>query len=200
LNFLDFAGYSRSLYGATIFMGCIAERFFRLASAVTLAILVAVAGCSDDHGAGAIASVNTNNIQKLTNLYSGFQFARYGPGPKDEAEFKRYIKNEMGPYHLGLMQIDPNNIDAVFISERDHKPFKVRYGVNGGPGVVNAIVFEADGVGGKKQVGINGGTVMEVDDAQYQEMWSGKWHPAGNGTSTPGTPGAGGQKSAAAAQ
>jgi hypothetical protein len=142
-------------------------------------LLFVMSGCSsDDNGASQIAAVNNSNIQKLTNLYSAFQANRYGPGPKNEGEFKRFIKDEMGPYHLGLMQVDPNNIDAVFISERDHKPFKVRYGVNGGPGIVNPVVFEEEGTGGKKQVGINGAKVVEVDDAQYKEMWEGHWHPA----------------------
>jgi len=158
------------------------KRICLLAGVLGCAALLMFSGCSDDHGASAIAKVNSSNIQRLTNLYSAFQMNRYGPGPKDEPEFKRFIKEEMGPYHLGLMGIDPNGIDAIFISERDHKPFKVRYGVNGGPGIVNAVVFEDEGVGGKKQVGINGGTVMEVDDAQWQDMWSGKWHPAATGT------------------
>lgn len=140
---------------------------------------VFISGCSSEGpDTGQIAAVNNSNIQKLTNLYSAFQISRYGPGPKDETEFKHFIKNEMGSYHLGLMQIDANNIDDIFISERDHKPLKVRYGVNGGPGVVNVLVFEEEGLNGKKQVGLNGGTVMEVDDTQYNEMWSGKWHPA----------------------
>ncbi len=137
-------------------------------------------GCSNDHSASAIASVNGSNIQKLTNLYTAMQANRYGPGPKDEVEFKHFIKEEMGPYHLGLMHVDPDNIDAIFISDRDHKPFKVRYGVTSGPGTINALVFEQEGTDGKKQVGLNGGTVMEVDDAQYQEMWNGKWHPPAN--------------------
>jgi hypothetical protein len=36
---------------------------------------------------------------------------------------------------------------------------------------------EQDGVNGKRQVGLNGGTVEEADDAQYKEMWEGRWHP-----------------------
>lgn len=122
------------------------------------------------------------------------QVNRYGPGPKNETEFKRFIKDEMGPYHLGLMHVDPDKIDAIFISDRDQKPFKVRYDVTSGPGVVNALVFEQDGVGGKKQVGLNGGTVMEVDDAQYQDMWNGKWHAHSNPAIA--LPGAGGQTAA----
>jgi hypothetical protein len=151
-----------------------------LALLLGIILLRGIAGCSTDHSVEAIAALNSSNIQKLTNLYSAYQASRYGPGPKDEAELKRFAKEEMGAYHLGLMHIDPNNLDTLFVSDRDHKPFKVRYGVNGGPGVVNALVFEEEGVGGKKQVGLNGGTVMEVGDSQYEEMWSGKWHPPSN--------------------
>jgi len=76
------------------------------------------------------------------------------------------------------MEIDPNNIDAIFVSERDHLPFLVKYGIKGGPGIVDALVFEQKGSGGSRQVGINGGKIMEVDDAQYKEMWEGRWHQA----------------------
>jgi hypothetical protein len=38
-------------------------------------------------------------------------------------------------------------------------------------------VFEEQGVNGKKQVGLNGGKVMEVDDSQYKQMLDGRWHP-----------------------
>jgi hypothetical protein len=148
---------------------------FLVALCNLLVCLALLNGCaSEDNGANQIAAVNGSNIQKLTNLYSAFQINRYGSGPKDEAEFKRFIKDEMGSYHLELMHVDPSNIDTVFISERDHKPFKVRYGVNGGPGMVNALVFEDEGLNGKKQVGMNGGKVMEVDAASYNELWAGK--------------------------
>jgi hypothetical protein len=152
---------------------------FFTSATIALTCFLLLAGCSsEDNGANQIAAVNGSNIQRLTNLYSAFQVSRYGPGPKDEAEFKRFIKDEMGSYHLELMHVDPGNIDAVFISDRDHKPFKVRYGVNGGPGIVNAVVFEEQGIDGKKQVGINGGKVMEVDDNQYKDMWEGHSHLA----------------------
>lgn len=178
-EFFVSAGASPSPVFETGFTISMNGRLFSPIATLTLvAALLFLPGCSsEDNGASQIAAVNSSNIQKLTNLYSAFQTNRYGPGPKSEGEFKRFIKEEMGPYHLELMHVDPNNIDAVFISERDHKPFKVRYGVNGGPGIVNPVVFEEEGIGGKKQVGINGAKVVEVDDAQYKEMWEGHWHP-----------------------
>ncbi len=83
----------------------------------------------NQQAARAIAAVNHNNIQRLTNLYTTFQAAHYGPGPQNETEFKNYIADAVGPAHLKLMQVDPDNIDAVFVSERDHKPFRVKYGI-----------------------------------------------------------------------
>jgi hypothetical protein len=141
-------------------------------------LLGIAAGCTEtSHSqplSTAAAAVNTCNIERLTNLYSAFQFNDYGPGPKDEAEFRQFIKDVMGPTHLKLMQIDPDNIDAVFISERDHQPFQVKYGVDSGPGAINAVVFEAQGVSGKRQVGFNGGTVKDVGEVEYQSLWDAK--------------------------
>jgi hypothetical protein len=156
-------------------------------------------GCETDNSLKELAGMNTSNIQRLSNLYAGFHNAKGGSGPKDEAEFKEFIK-AYAPDRLTAMGIDANNLDKTFTSERDNKPFKIRYKVGGGRGAVVAVVFEQDGVGGKKQVGFTGGKVEEVDDAEYATLWSGKGGstpaagpsaggpPAGGG----GRPGAGG--------
>ena len=44
-----------------------------------------------------------------------------------------------------MMNIDANNLDGLFTSERDNKPFKIRYKVGGGRGSVDAVVFETGG-------------------------------------------------------
>ena len=86
-----------------------------------------------------------------------------------------------------MMGIDPNNLDAAFTSERDSKPFKVRYKVGGGRGSASAVVFEQEGKDGKKQVGFTGNSKVEdVDDATYQQLWSGK----GPSPTASGPPGA----------
>jgi hypothetical protein len=131
-------------------------------------------GCSDGT-TSAIASYNNANIKRLTNLYSAYQAAHSFQGPTDEASLKSFVK-EQAPWRLQLMQVDADKLDDLFVSERDHKPFKVKYGVVSGPGAVNALVFEQDGVSSKRQVGLNGGTVEEADEAQYKEMWEGRWH------------------------
>ncbi|HZZ28256.1 MAG TPA: hypothetical protein VFE46_09675 [Pirellulales bacterium] len=128
---------------------------------------------SSDQVSKAVAAVNTSNIQRLANLYSAFQLDHYGAGPHGELEFKQFITDVMGPAHLTLMQIDPHHIDTVFMSERDHQPFRVKYGLGGGPGAVNAVIFEEQGIAGKRQVAFNGGKVEEVEDARYQELLNG---------------------------
>ena len=145
----------------------------RLAGFAAAALgLTVLAGCSDQT-ANQVAAMNTSNIQRLSNVYAAYQNMKSSRGPKDEAELKAFIK-EYDPNKLQMMKIDPRNLDGLFTSERDGKPFKVRYGVGGGRGSVDPVVFEQEGKDGKKQVGFTGGKVEEVDDATYQQLWSGK--------------------------
>jgi hypothetical protein len=136
-------------------------------------LLAGVIGCSNKV-AEQVAAMNTSNSQRLANMYSAYQNFRGGQGPKDEAEFKKFIQ-EYDPAKLKMMGIDPNKLDALFVSERDNKPFKIRYKVGGGRGSVAAVVFEQEGLGGKKQVAYTGNTkVDEVDDPTYQQLLAGK--------------------------
>jgi hypothetical protein len=158
----------------------------RIVSAGVAAVLAAgLVGCTDET-AKQIGAMNTSNIQRVSNLYAGFQNMKSPKGPKDEAEFKEFVK-AYAPDKLTAMGIDPGNAESVFVSERDGQPFKIRYKVGGGRGSVAPVVFEAVGKDGKKQVGFTGGKVEEVDDATYQKYWSGK-----GGAEPPAGPPAGG--------
>jgi hypothetical protein len=143
------------------------------APAALAAFAAGLAGCSGDQTANQVAAMNTSNIQRVSNIYAAFQNYKGNRGPKDEAEFKGFIK-DFDPNKLKMMGIDPNNLDGLFTSERDGKTFKVRYNVGGGRGSVDAVTFEQEGKDGKKQVGFTGGKVEDVDDATYQQLWSGK--------------------------
>ncbi|HET6575122.1 MAG TPA: hypothetical protein VFG68_16060 [Fimbriiglobus sp.] len=163
---------------------------------VAAALMAGLVGCTDEN-AKRLAEMNTSNIQRLSNFYAGFQNGKGGKGPKDEAEFKEFIKAHDAE-RLRTMGFDPGNVDAAFTSERDGQPFKIRWKVGGGRGSVAPVVFEAVGKDGKKQVGFTGGKVEEVDDATYQQYWSGKGGaepPAGPPTGAKGgggRPGKGG--------
>jgi hypothetical protein len=149
----------------------------RLALLATAAALLGLLpGCSTDRTAARVAAMNTANGQRLANIYSAFQNYQ-GRGPRDETDFKAFIK-AFDPAKLTMMGIDASNLDALFTSERDRQPFKIRYGIGGGRGSVAAVVFEQAGSGGKKQVAFTGNSKLdEVDDATYAELWAGRAAP-----------------------
>jgi len=145
-------------------------------------VLAATAGCGPDI-AGQVGDMNKSNIQRLGNMYAAFQNFKSGRGPNDEAELRTFIK-DFDPKKLSMMKIDPNNMDALFTSERDGKPFKIRFQVGGGRGSVDPVIFEQEGKEGKKQVGYTGGKVDAVDDTDYAQLWSGAAGPPQGGPQT----------------
>ncbi|MGD9632045.1 MAG: hypothetical protein AB7G28_15175 [Pirellulales bacterium] len=138
-------------------------------------LAVLVAGCSNgDDPASALANANGTNVQRLSNLYFTFQSEHDWRGPRDEAEFKTFL-HSIDSAKLERIGIDPNNIDALFISERDGQPFAIRYGVQGSVmGSAEPVVFEAAGDGNKRLVGFLNMTQREVDPAEYDALKSGQ--------------------------
>jgi hypothetical protein len=136
---------------------------------------VLVAGCSNSNNAeSALASANGSNLQRLANLYLAYQSEHEWRGPQDEAAFKNFLHG-IKPATLERIGIDPSQIDALFISERDGQPFKVRYGVPGNVmGSSEPVIFEANGDGTHRQVGFLNMTQREVDAAEYDALWSAK--------------------------
>ena len=92
-------------------------------------------------------------------------------GPKTEEELKEYLKTTSGAKkRLKRLGLTPDQVDDLFISERDNEPFKVRYGVNGVGD--NAVVFESVGVDGKRLVAFV--NPVELDEKEYQDAWDNK--------------------------
>lgn len=149
-----------------------------------LLTLCLTAGCSSSPNvAGIVARVNDSNIKRAANLFGAAIVRNDWRAPKDEADFKEFIHTQMAPQKLEMMGIKPEAIDTVFISERDGKPFRFRYGATFPAMSTAPIVFEQQGVDGVRQVAYNNGTVENVtSDARYQELWNGK-------PSTPPPPG-----------
>src|SRR5579884_1909596 len=147
-------------------------RLYRAAAGTAAVLLIGLAGCGGNVGR-QVADMNRSNAQRLANLYAAHQNYKGGQGPADEASFKQFIK-DFDADKLKMMGVDPNNTDALFVSERDGQPFKIRYKVGGGRGSVDPVVFEQQGKDGKKQVAFTGGKLEEVDDSAYALLWSGK--------------------------
>ena len=131
--------------------------FAQLSTLLLLASsLLILAGCSDGVGT-KIAALNETGIQRLVNCYTFYHVKNGYKGPKDEADFKKFIAmpgNEKGFERAG---IDTTDIDAMFISSRDEKPFRVKYNVTGSSfGFSAPIIFESEGVDGEIMVGFGG--------------------------------------------
>jgi hypothetical protein len=137
-------------------------------------------GCGGADPADLLAAANDSNVQRLANLYEAFQSRHNWRGPKDEEEFKSFLKG-WNPKKLSNIGVDPNAVGDVFISSRDGEPFKVRYGVPGHiMGSNAAVVFETIGVDGRRMVGFLNITKREVDNAEYDRLWSGTVDTADN--------------------
>jgi hypothetical protein len=142
---------------------------------VMLVIAGTLAGCSSGSVESQVAAMNGTNLKRVTNLYAAYQMRNGNLGPKDMAALKDFVQHTLEPRRLEMMQIKPDEFDKLTVSERDGKPFKIRFGVQSGPLTPPApIVFEDTGVGGIREVGFTDCTIKEVDDAKYNELWSGK--------------------------
>ena len=159
------------------------KRSMRLLAIGCLAVLTSIAGCNNTiDPASAVAKANETNLQRLANLYFAYQMSNDTfHGPADEATFKQFIK-EFDPEKLKRIGIDPGATDALFISDRDREPFKIRYGVVGGVmGCSEPVIFEAAGAEGVRAVGFLNMTQREVDEDEYESLWEGKTPPAPSG-------------------
>jgi hypothetical protein len=120
----------------------------------------------------AVAQSNSTNLQRVANLYLAYQNENGWVGPPDEATFKKYISG-FPTKMLARIDVDPNNMDGLFTSERDGQPFKIRYKVVGNMmGSAEPVVFESVGVDGKRMVGTLGMVQMEVDSAEYDSLFA----------------------------
>jgi hypothetical protein len=148
------------------------NRFVILCGCLLAGVLI---GCSSRTDAdSAIARVNGTNIQRLANLYFTFQSEHEWRGPADEAEFKSFL-HKCDAHKLSRIGVDPNALDKLFISEGDGQPFKIRYGVLGSAmGSSAPVIFESAGDGKSRLVGFLNMQQREVDESEYDALWSAK--------------------------
>jgi len=140
-----------------------------------VAILLLLVGCtSSDEIARTVQAKNDSHIKQSANLYYGYQRTHGWRGPSDESTLKQFTQTALDPKKLVNMTITCDNLDDIFVSERDHEPFRVKYSLEGNPSVASAVVFEDKGIGGQRQVAFSSGTVQVVTDDEYQKLWDEK--------------------------
>jgi hypothetical protein len=136
----------------------------------TGALLAMVAGCSATPPAAT--TPERLPLRHLAVLYGKYRSGHQGRPPKDEAEFKQFLKG-LDAQQLASAGVSTAEVDSLFISPRDNQPYDVRYNdppPPEGPDGPSAVVVERTGVGGKRFVAYSTGKVEEIDDAKYQKV------------------------------
>ncbi|MDZ7616995.1 MAG: hypothetical protein U1E05_08325 [Patescibacteria group bacterium] len=115
-----------------------------------------------------------SRLKPLALFYGQFTGQHRGRPPASETQLKEFIQAQ-GPEALASFQV--NDVDALFVSERDGKPYVVLYadaakGNPPGPAGAPVIAYEQEGAGGLRYVASSMGAVEEVDDARFRELVS----------------------------
>ena len=136
--------------------------------AIALVLLGVVAGCGDK---GRPNQAQEDSPLKPIALFYG-EYQHRGQPPASEAEFKAFLKDPKIAERLNK-DFKITDIDKMFVSPRDNKPFVIYYGTmskNSGSGGAPVVGYEQQGVNGKRFVASALGGVAELDDAEFRKM------------------------------
>jgi len=138
----------------------------------TAAILFCLlCGCS---GASREASraQEASSLKPIAIYYGSFVGRHRGQAPKNEDEFKAYLREKENAESLQAA-FHVTDIDNLFVSPRDKKPYVIYYGeipTSSGPGGAPVIAYEKEGVEGKRFVASAVGAVQEVTEEAFRKM------------------------------
>ena len=130
-----------------------------------LFVVATLVGC----GSGQTETARQQESSHLRALIGLHRYAttQLGHRPTSEGEFKEFISNRA---QAMLETLKVQNVDELFISERDNEPFVVMYGQQP-PGVApDVVAFERTGVDGKRLVGFGLGMIQEVGEEKFSEL------------------------------
>jgi hypothetical protein len=125
------------------------------------------------------------NGRRVAVMYARFMGAPKGPvrgpndfkGPADEAELRSFMAS-MPANSLAELGITDPQAAGLFVSERDGKPFRIRYGLTGPLSTTYVIVCEAEGVGGRVKAFKTDGGFMELPASEADAFLKGKYDAA----------------------
>ena len=135
-------------------------------------LALCVSGCGGDN---ALNSPTALKMKGVANAYLDHVVGANGP-PVDEAAFKKHLRGLRASVQYDY-HIDPNNIDASFVSERDHEPLVIMYGQ--GVGKISGdskrvLAHEKTGKNGKRLVVFVSTKVDVVNEAELEQLKSAK--------------------------
>lgn len=107
-------------------------------------------------------------LERIVSFYRYYQADRKQP-PPDEKALKEYVRGLPAEKKQGFGMTD--DLDQLFVSPRDGKPFAVRYKVRIDPGAGSeAVAWEKDGQNGGRFVALMMGYVQEYADADFKGL------------------------------
>jgi hypothetical protein len=120
------------------------------------------AGCSSDTG-----GEHQSNLRGLAAYYSQYKAKNRGQVPPSEKVFKDYIAAELS---AAGAPTSADKIDAMFVSNRDGKPFVVHYGGDKAWAYADLLAYEQEGRDGIRHVAYALGGVESVSEEQFGRM------------------------------
>ena len=107
----------------------------------------------------------SRHIQNLARGYLAYKASK-GKPPPDEKDFKAFLA-KLPPERAKPVGLEDGNVDSLFVSPRDGKPYVVSYkaGMGRAP-----IIHEQEGKNGKRQVAYPTGQVDEIDEARFRQL------------------------------
>ena len=133
--------------------------------------LASATGCSDD----ALNSPTALRMRGLANMYLDHVVAKGGT-PANEEALKKHMRSQM-EWTLTGYNLDPKNLDAAFMSDRDNEPLVVIYGAPTGAisgDSKQVVAHEKTGKNGKRLVVFMSTKVDHVNEAELEKLKSAK--------------------------
>jgi hypothetical protein len=105
------------------------------------------------------------NLRAIAAYYSQYRAHNRGQVPADEKDFKNFIKQQGGVAldHKGI------TVDDLFVSNRDGKPFVVKYRGDKSWPLPEAVAYEQEGSGGTRHVATIVGEYDEISEAEFRQ-------------------------------
>jgi hypothetical protein len=153
-----------------------------LAAAIASACLTGCQPSPEDMVKDAFRREFRENGRRVAVMYARFMNSPKEPvrgpdgfkGPKDEAELRSFIATIPQDALAELGITDPQAA-GLFVSERDGKPFRIRYGLTGPLSTTYVIVCEAEGVGGRVKAFKTDGGFIELPAGEAEGFLQGKY-------------------------
>lgn len=139
----------------------------RSVSLFLLAAVLAALGC---RGSTTVTGPPPRE-QVLTRLYGQYIQANKGKPPANADQLKAFAR-KLSADDAKKVGIDTGDVDSVFTSQRDGKPFVFRDPGKASKGATpdNVVIYEQEGSRGKRLVIYPMGKTEEVDAARFKEL------------------------------